>query len=154
MDINHHWLMINQLLDRHGRAITVILDNLPSQEAQYIIDAIESPRYVQESYPLLGILVPEVDHDSTSLVLNDIEEEIPNLSMQRSYTNSSDFDRLVPNMIYDETSLALNSFVLDGPIPSVQGSYSDPDILDTSVPDMDHNVELLPSNDSSFQLPA
>jgi hypothetical protein len=70
MDSDRRWFMVELRIDRHGRTATIIPDNLPPEEVQYIEEAINSEDHVQERNdgPVdLDALVPEIDYYTTPL---------------------------------------------------------------------------------------
>jgi hypothetical protein len=68
--------MVKLLIDRHHRAATIIPDNLPPEEVQYIEEAINSENPVQEgddeSADLDG-LVPDMDYCTTPLSIDNLK---------------------------------------------------------------------------------
>jgi hypothetical protein len=73
MDTERRWFMVEQRIDRYGRAVIIIPDNLPPEEVQYIEEAMNTKYYVQERNdgPInLDALVPDIDYCTTPLILN------------------------------------------------------------------------------------
>jgi hypothetical protein len=142
--------MVKQLIDWHGEVTTIIPNNLPPHEVQYIIDTIESTRYVREPYTdfPFGILVPDVNYITTPLILNDAEEEErPIIFVQRFYINPASSDVLVPDMIYNATPPTSNGLALEEePNQAAQGFHPNFTMSDASTPDIDHSILSSPLN--------
>jgi hypothetical protein len=72
MNTDRRWFMVEQRIDRYGRAATIIPDNLPPEEVRYIEVAINSDD-VQEhdDGPInLDALVPDIDYCTSPLSLD------------------------------------------------------------------------------------
>jgi hypothetical protein len=76
MNADRRWFMVRLRIDRYHRTATIIPNNLPPEEVQYIEEAINSEDHVQEddNGPVnLDALVPDIDYCTTPLSLDDLQ---------------------------------------------------------------------------------